>query len=323
MAGSKVKSKKDFLLKPPEDIIGWLLEGDPSIQFQTCRDLLDNSENLETMQEKMAVSGWGKNLLDAFGADDKWGGGFYSPKWISTHYTLMLLMRMGFPQSHEIPRRALQKYLDAMWYEDGGINVGVTSKSSDVCVTGMVLSLLCYFGFDDQRMVGMIDYFKARRLADGGWNCNYSGGDYHSSVHTTLSVLDGLERMKVYCPNRKADLEDLTQSGMKFLLDHKLYKSHTSGEVMKDSFTRFSFPPRWFFDVMKALDQFQTHGLSYDEGMRDALELLLSKQTSTGKWRVQNKHAGRTHFEMEKTGAESRWNTLRAYRILKAYGGDL
>ncbi len=304
---------------PNDETIDWLLKGDPSIVYQVHRDILKTNVNLKTFQNEISMSGWGKMLLDEQGDDGLWGGGIYSPKWISTHYTLMLMMRLGFPPEHPVPKIALMRYLDEKYYTDRGINIGVTSKVSDVCVTAMVLSMLCHFQIIDERMAGMLGYFKQTQLSDGGWNCNYNGGDHHSSVHTTLSVLDALERSKKFGFKSDVDLDDLIHAGLEFMLSHKLYKSHRTEEPMNASFTRFSFPPRWFFDVMKALDQFQMHNVKYDERLDDALELLCKKQKKSGKWTVQNKHAGRVYFDMEKTGSESRWNTLRALRILDKY----
>ena len=305
-----------------EEVLQWLLDGDPAIVYQVHRDLLEEKspQKLKKMQEEIAISGWGKELLSHQGENGLWSNAIYSPKWISTHYSLQLLMRMGFPNDHPRAQSAIKLYLDRTFYTDKGINIGVTSTLSDVCVTAMVLSMLVYFGVKDERMVDMLDYFEQTQLDDGGWNCNYTGGNHHSSVHTTLSVLDALERLKKLEVNEKDRIQGLINAGMDFMLAHNLYKSHRTGQPMKASFTRFSFPPRWFFDVMKALDQFQLHQVPYDPRMKDALELLCKKQKKSGKWTVQNKHAGRVYFEMEKPGQESRWNTLRALRILKAYG---
>jgi len=308
-------------IQPDKQVFDWLLAGDPAIVYQVHRDLLDQSspKELKTLQNEIVHSGWGKELLDRQGENGLWANAIYSPKWISTHYSLQLLMRLGFPHDHPVPQKAIKTYLDKSFYSDGGINIGVTSTVSDVCVTAMVLSMGIYFNVKDVRTEKMIDYFVNTQVSDGGWNCDYQGGEHHSSVHTTLSVLDALERYRKVEPSDER-VSKLISDGLKFMFDHKLYKSHRTGEPMKASFTRFSFPPRWFFDVMKALDQFQLHKVPYNPAMQDGLDLLCKKQKKSGKWTVQNKHAGRVYFDMEKTGDESRWNTLRALRILKAYG---
>lgn len=307
-------------IRPTDETMEWLLNGDPAITYQVHRDLLKSSSDLKPLQNEIAESGWGKMLLEQQGQDGLWGGGIYSPKWISTHYTLMLMMRLEFPSDHSVPKVALMRYLDEKFYSDQGINIGVTTKESDICVTAMVLSMLCHFQIVDERMTEMLTYFENTKLDDGGWNCNYIRGNHHSSVHTTLSVLDGLERARRFGIKANVDLDSLIDGGMDFMLRHRLYQSHRTGEPMNASFTRFSFPPRWFFDVMKALDQFQMHSVNYDERLADAVELICKKQKKSGKWNVQNKHAGRVYFDMEKTGSESRWNTLRALRILAKYG---
>ncbi len=307
-------------IRPNGKLIKWLLEGDPAIVYQVNRDLLDTGINLNALQQNIALEGWGKKLLDAQGKDGLWGRGYYSPKWVSTHYTILQMMRIGFPSDHMAPKVALMKYLNEKFSSDMGIDVSATSKKSDVCVTAMVLSMLCYFKIVDDRMSDMLTYFEKTRLYDGGWNCNHAGGDFHSSVHTTLSVLDALERARRFGIKSNVDVDDLINSGMTFMLNHKLYQSHRAGQPMQKQFTRFSFPPRWFFDVMKAMDQFQMHDVPQNENFDDSLKLICKKQRKSGKWTVQNKHAGREHFEMEKAGQESRWNTLRALRILKKYG---
>jgi len=290
--------------------------------YQVHRDLLNSDEGiLKIHQNKIAEIGWGKLLLEEQGEDGLWAGKLYSPKWISTHYTLLLMMRLGFPSDHPVPKKALLKYLDKMFYSDGGINVAVTGKESDVCVTGMVLSMLCYFSVQDERMFKMLEFISNTRLKDGGWNCNYLSGDHHSSVHTTLSVIESVDHaIRAGVPTNH-DLEDFVQTGREFLLSHKLYKSHRTGEPMQKGFMMLSFPPRWFYDILKSLDYFQEFDAPYNDRMEDALGLLTSKQKKNGTWPGQNKHAGRVYFDMEKPGSDSRWNTLRALRVLRQFEG--
>jgi len=311
-----------------EQVLEWLLSGDPSIVYQTHRDLIQNPHfykrgeadhrNLKKLQDRIAQEGWGRALLDEQGQDGLWAGAIYSPKWISTHYTLLQMMRIGFPGDHPVPQKAIKRYLDEKYYSDMGINIGVTSTCSDVCVTAMVLTMLCYYGIEDERMLNLISFLNNTRLKDGGWNCDHLSGDYHSSVHTTLSVIEALDTSRASGVPTDENLQDLIHSGREFLLQHNLYKSHRTGEVMKKSFTMLSFPPRWFYDVLKALDYFQAFEAPYDKRMDDALDLLYAKQRKNGRWPVQNKHAGRVYFDMEKSG-DSRWNTLRALRVFRHF----
>ncbi len=111
--------------------------------------------------------------------------------------------------------------------------------------------------------------------------------------------------------------DDAARRGREFFLEHRLYKSHRTGEIVHPSFTRFSFPPRWFYDVLRGLEYFASVRAPHDERLDDALELLRSKQRKDGKWPVQNKHSGRVWFDMETGREPSRWNTLRALRVLR------
>src|SRR5262249_48734333 len=144
---------------------------------------------------------------------------------------------------------------------DGGINYGIWGKwwgRGETCITGMVLSILSYFQFDDDRLDTVADHLLGQQMPDGGWNCRRPRGATHSSVHTTISVLEGLRHYEL---NRKRKLRAVRaaqQRGREFLLVHRLFRSHRTGEIIKPIFLRFSFPPRWHYDVLRGLDYFQS-----------------------------------------------------------------
>jgi hypothetical protein len=123
-------------------------------------------------------------------------------------------------------------------------------------------------------------------------------------------------------PNKNNAFSVAQKRGREFLLAHRLFRSHRTGKIIKPIFLRFSFPPRWHYDVLRALDYFQSVNASYDERLTDAIELLLKKQTQDGRWLLENNYKGKTYFELEQLGAPSRWNTLRALRVLKWWEGD-
>ncbi len=336
MSSIESKTRTFDYIRADGKTMDWLLSGDPTIVYQTIKDLgkydrykILNSKlgsvtdhELNQLRSKIPEEGWAKALLKEQETDGLWGNGLYSPKWVSTHYTLLLLMRMEFPTGHKKVEDALIHYVDRKYYTDNGIKVGATITESDVCVTGMVLSMLCHYGLKDDRMSDMIEFFYKTRLKDGGWNCNYHGGDHHSSVHTTLSVLEALDYAKAAQIPSKFSLDEMILSGREFLLSHKLFKSHRTGEPMQKKFKMISFPPRWFYDILKALDYFQQFKAPYDPRMDDAIEVLCFKQRKNGLWPVQNKHGGRVYFDMEKTGSDSRWNTLRALRVLAHFESE-
>ncbi|NNG14975.1 MAG: hypothetical protein HKM89_00755 [Gemmatimonadales bacterium] len=153
-------------------------------------------------------------------------------------------------------------------------------------------------------------------MGDGGWNCQRDRGAVHSSFHTTINVLEGLREYVEASGRRAAEALAAEAAGREFFLRHKLYRSHRTGQVVKPQFTRFSFPPRWHHDVLRTLDYFRSSDAEYDARLEDPVELVLRKRQANGRWRLQNRYPGRTFFELERVGASSRWNTLRALRVL-------
>lgn len=152
-------------------------------------------------------------------------------------------------------------------------------------------------------------------MSDGGWNCIAPEGATHSSVHTTITVLEALHE---YSKFRQTDeFQKYSDQAWEFLLHHRLFRSHRTGEIINPQFIRFPFPPRWHYDILRALDYWQRCRLSYDPRMDDAIEILLNKRRKDGRWNLSSRYSGRIYFEMEKAGQPSHWNTLRALRILK------
>src|SRR5216683_1444287 len=157
-------------------------------------------------------------------------------------------------------------------------------------------------------------------MPDGGWNCRRFDGASHASVHTTISVLEGLRLYEEYRGRAARAVQAAQRSGREFLLAHRLFRSHQTGEIIKPAFTRFSFPPRWHYDILRALDYFQAVDAPRDDRLAEAIEIVHRGRGADGRWLLQNRYAGKTYFEMERLGAASRWNTLRALRVLKWWG---
>ncbi len=300
------------------EIIKWLMLGDPSIQFQTARDLLDiTGEELVVLQEPIQYTGWGSKFLSFQEDSGIWGGGFYSPKWISTHYTLMTLMELGLPENNSQAKKGVKTLLEHGFYKDGGINHWKSQKHSETCVSAMTLALLIYFEIDDPRVERVKEFLLNQQMEDGGWNCQRFNGATHSSFHTTIMALEALHFYEKKTNSKDAELiKKATTEAHEFLLQHHLFKSHKTQAIVDRRMTLFSFPPRWKYDVMRSLDYFQKINMPHDPRFCDAITLLRKKEKQ-GKWPLQNKHSGQMFFEMEKTGQPSRMNTLRALRILK------
>lgn len=301
-----------------KQVIDWLLDGDPSIRWQVYADLLNPDEQtIWKERKKITTEGWGSRLLSLQDEAGTWANGVYSPKWASTTYTLVLLRRLGLDPDNRQAQKGAEILLNRGFYKDGGINYFRSFKYSETCVTGMVLSILSYFNIQDTRLISMAEHLLGQQMEDGGWNCQRPKGATHSSFHTTISVLEGLWEYQEKFSDCNDDILQSRRQAMEFLLNHRLFKSHKTGEVVDPKMTRFSFPPRWRYDVMRSLDYFQKINASKDERFSDAINLLIKKRLPDGRWNLQGKHAGRVHFEMERTGEPGRWNTLRGLRILK------
>ncbi len=286
------------------------------------RDLTDvRRKDWSRERRRICHEGWGKRLLDRQDKTGTWAGGLYSPKWISTTYTMLLLRRLGLCPTHPQARAACRLLLEKGLREDGGICYSPAWECSETCETGLILSVLAYFRYPDERVNRLARHLLDQQMADGGWNCQSYRGARHGSFHTTISVLEGLWEYQRLYPRRFPEIPEARARGREFLLQHRLFRSSTTGEVVKPAMTRFSFPPRWHFDVLRGLDHFQEAGAERDERLQDAIELVNKKRRADGRWPLQNRHPGKTFFEMEKPGRPSRWNTLRALRVLRWWEG--
>jgi hypothetical protein len=305
-----------------DEVIRWLLDGDPAIRWQTLGDLVGASARaVERERNKVAREGWGARLLAEQNQQGTWAqglsgdGGLYSPKWISTTYTMLLLRDFGLPSTNRQARRACAPLLDQGLQRDGGVNYGWRGRS-ETCITGMVLSILSHFEYDDERLETLVEHLLEQQMSDGGWNCRRDLGATHSSVHTTISVLEGLRLYELYRRRRVRAVRAAQERGREFLLVHRLFRSHRTGRIIKSILLRFSFPPRWHYDILRALDHFQAVGAPRDHRLREAIEIVLRTRRDDGRWTLQNRYAGKTYFELERVGQASRWNTLRALRVL-------
>src|SRR5438876_7423671 len=306
MNTSRVKSRLR-----PDKTIQWLLEGDPAIRWQTLRDLVGAKPCIvERERSKVAREGWGARLVARQDAEGTWAGGLssdgglYSPKWISTTYTMLLLRDFGLPASNRQARRACALLLDRGLQRDGGINYGWRGRS-ETCITGMVLSILSYFEREDDRLDTLADHLLAAQMADGGWNCQRPYGATHSSVHTTISVLEGLRLYELHRAGNAQSVRVAQRRGREFLLVHRLFRSVRTGEIIKPIFVRFSFPPRWHYDILRALDYFRAVNAPGDPRLAEAIEIVRSGQREDGRWTLHNRYKGKIYFELERLGLPS------------------
>ena len=303
-------------------LIKWLLDGDVSIQYQVHRDLL-NSE-LEQLRERIANEGWGARFLSFRKPEGHWGQRFYQPKWISTHYTILDLKNLAISPNNQEIRQSISQVIQNLKGPDGGIYPIGSVQKCDVCLNGMFLNYAAYFGQKEDDLQSIVDFLIAERMPDGGFNCfSNTKGAVHSSMHSTISVLEGiLEYSRNDYTYRLEELHEAEAESREFLLQHKLFRSDRTGEIIDKKMLMLSYPSRWKYDILRALDHFRLAGAAYDSRMDDAIDVLLKKRRADNKWPVQAKHPGQTHFDMEKTGGPSRWNTLRALRVLRYFGAS-
>jgi len=230
---------------------------------------------------------------------------------------MLTLRYLGLSPEHPQALKGCELLLENGFFPDEGINFSHHAKQSETCITGMVLSLLTYFRYPDERVHRVAEHLLNQQMADEGWNCRSHLGATHSSFHTTISALEGLFEYEQAYPENAEPVREAQARGREFLLIHKLYRSHRTGEIVSDRMTRFPFPPRWYYDVLRALDHFQAADAVRDERLDDAIDLLNKRCRKDGRWPQYRGPSGLRHFEMEKAGKPGRMNTLRALRVLK------
>lgn len=297
----------------------WLLKGDVSLQYQVYRDLLGTDR--KELQDSIESEGWGKRFLSLRKPDGNWGLKFYQPKWTSTHYTLLDLRNLCISPQNELVKESIEIILKNEKGPDGGIRPVSKEQKCDVCLNGMFLNYASYFKADEDALKSVIDFILDQKMSDGGFNCRLNRfGAKHSSLHSTLSVLEGITEYQFNGYRYRTDeLEQVRQSGVGFILLHQLFISDRTGKIINKDFLKLTYPCRWRYDVLKALDYFRYANVNWDDRMQPAIDVVLKKRNKDGTWNNTAKHPGQVHFEMEKAGKPGRWNTLRAMRVLKHY----
>jgi hypothetical protein len=310
---------------PHSSVIQWLLDGDPAIRWQAMRDLTDApAGEVAAERAKVATEGWGAQLLADQGADGYWGGGASHPEWITLR-SLLLLHDMGVDPTSEAARRAVARVRehvtwqgvlpqDAAWH-----GKPLFSGEVEPCINGRVVAVGAYFGEDAQSIV---DRLLGEQMADGGWNCEQESGSNHGSFHTTICVLEGLlehERATGGSPEVVAARE----RGQEYLLERRLLRRRSTGEVINSAWTSFSFPTGYHYDVLRGLEYLRLANVTPDTRMAEALDLVAAKRNADGRWALEHAHPDELDAEPGVAeGEPSRWITLRALRVLRWAGRE-
>lgn len=308
-------------------MLDWLLDGDPAIRWQVMRDLLDAPADVVAAERaRVAAEGWGARLLALQGEDGQWDGGACFPgdywknratyppgqPWTSTFPTLALLCDFGVDPTTPRLRDAVARVrANCKWEHEGQ---PFFEGEVEPCINGRTVAIGVYFGQD---VSGIVTRLLGEQLADGGWNCEAERGSVVSSFATTIDVLDGLLAYE-RASEDPAPVAAARRRAEEYFLERNMFRRKSTGEVVDPAWLQFSYPPQWHYDVLRGLDYFREVGDRPDPRIAEALALVRSKRQPDGTWLLENTHPGKIHFPLEDgDGRPSRWNTLRAMRVLR------
>jgi len=306
----------------------WLLDADPAIRWQVMRDLTGAApQTIAAERSRVATEGWGAQLLARQSASGKWSG---SPRgWrddmpkdlrdlLITLYALAVLKDLGLdPASQQargmierIDRGVVYKRLDNRPFFDG---------ETEPCINGRILGLGAYFKEPNEALARRL---VSEQLADGGWNCE-APKSRRSSFHTTICVLEGLLDYQ-RAGGKSAAVRKARKRGEEYLLERRMFRSLRTGEVIDKSWLRFSFPTFWHYDVLRGLDHLRSTAIKADSRVSEAIEIVARRRHQNGRWPLNLLHPEFIPLEMETAvGSRSRWNTLRALRVMRWYDSSL
>jgi len=305
--------------------VEWLLDSDPAIRWQAIRDLTDVPPELMAAERaRVAREGLGAEILARQEGDGSWRR-LDAPVWLPTLFTLLLLRATGVVRGEPAVERAVERLESSLrWNDNGGrwnLRPAETGGNRffegevEPCINGGVLALGAYFGRPTEALAQRL---VSEQLDDGGWNCEAPKSS-RSSFHTTICVLEGLfeyERAVGTAPKITA----ARRRGEEYLLERGLFRRRSTGEVANRDFLQFAFPPRYHYDVLRALDYFRSAGVRPDVRMAEAVDFLESKRQADGRWLLDRAYDEALALPFgEALGEPSRWNTLRALRVLRWY----
>jgi hypothetical protein len=304
------------------NVIEWLLDADPAIRWQVMRDLTNEpAEAVAAERARVATEGWGARLLALQAPDGLWGGRPWSPDYTDTFHALELLRLFGLDPAGDAARRVIGLVREHVtWrvpeFETPWSDNRFFDGEVEPCINGNVVGTGVYFGVD---MTPLVERLLGEQLGDGGWNCEAERGATVSSFATTINVLEGLLEYE-RATAAAARVGEARRRGEEYLLERGLLRRKSTGEVIDPDWLRFSFPTWWHYDVLRALDYLRATGQAPDERVAEAIDVVHANRGPEGRWPLQNKYPGEAHFQLEDgEGQPSRWNTLRARRVLDWY----
>jgi hypothetical protein len=311
--------------KPDNSVIEWLLDSDPAIRWQVLRDLTDAPhEKVAVERARVATEGWGARLLADQGADGYWGTGTSNPEWVTLR-ALLLLRDMGLEPTSAAARRAVARVRanvtwqgvlpqDAAWH-----GKPLFAGEVEPCINGRVVAVGAYFGEDVQGIVGRL---LGEQMADGGWNCEQESGSTRGSFHTTICVLEGLLEYERATGGSLA-VAAARERGQEFLLERRMLRRRSTGEVIDSAWTHFSFPTGYHYDVLRGLEYLRSARMRPDVRLAEVIDCVTSRRDADGRWPRESAHPDELDAEPGTAeGEPSRWITLRALRVLGWYAAS-
>jgi hypothetical protein len=300
-------------------VIDWLLDSDPSIRWQVMRDLThEPADVIAAERTRVATEGWGARLLALQAPNGLWAGEAWSHDWTDTFHVLELLRRFGLDPEGEQARLAIGLVREHVTWRNSAFETPWADNrffedEVEPCINGNVIATGSYFGVD---MAPLVARLLGEQLPDGGWNCEVENGATVSSFGTTINVLEGLLEYE-RAIGGSAEVAASRRRGEEYMLERRLFRRKSTGEVIDPSWLQFSFPTWYHYDVLRALEYLRDAGVKPDERAAEAIGVVEGNRDPDGRWPLQNVHEGDAHFDMEAgEGQPSRWNTLRALRVL-------
>jgi hypothetical protein len=300
----------EFALRPA--VLKWLLDSDPAIRWQVMRDLTGEAPDANAAERsRVATEGWGAELLARQSASGNWDGGQWD---IVTLWSLVVLKDLGLDPASKQARTMIDRVDKGLKYRPLN-NRPFLHGETEPCINGRILGIGAYFKEPNDALANQL---VAEQLEDGGWNCE-APKSRRSSFHTTICVLEGL--LEYERAGRKSEAVTRARNRAEdYLLERGMFRSLRTGEVIKKRWLRFSYPTHWHYDVLRGLDYLRNAGIKADERMAGAIGIVIKRRHQNGRWPLNLLHPEYIPLQMEtEVGHASRWNTLRALRVLRWY----